>query len=71
MRRPLMLAAAGVCVFVIVAATMLKFLPQPHKESDYMVIGSVATLVALVVMFIVLISTSMRAKDVFFRRRRK
>ena len=71
MRRPLMLAAAGLCVFVIVAATMLKFLPQPHKESDYMVIGSVATLVALVVMFIVLISTSMRAKDVFFRRRKK
>ena len=71
MRRPLMLAAAGVCVFVIVAATMLKFLPQPHKESDYLVIGSVATLVALVVMFIVLISTSMRAKDVFFRRRKK
>ena len=71
MRRPLMLAAAGVCVFVIVAATMLKFLPLPHKESDYMVIGSVATLVALVVMFIVLISTSMRAKDVFFRRRKK
>jgi len=71
MRRPLMLAAAGVCVFVIVAATMLKFVPQPHKESDYMVIGSVATLVALVVMFIVLISTSMRAKDVFFRRRKK
>jgi Na+/melibiose symporter-like transporter len=71
MRRPLMLAAAGLCVFVIVAATMLKFLPEPHKESDYMVIGSVATLVALVVMFIVLISTSMRAKDVFFRRRKK
>ena len=71
MRRPLMLAAAGLCVFVIVAATMLKFVPQPHKESDYMVIGSVATLVALVVMFIVLISTSMRAKDVFFRRRKK
>ena len=71
MRRPLMLAAAGVCVFVIVAATMLKFLPEPHKDSDYLVIGSVATLVALVVMFIVLISTSMRAKDVFFRRRKK
>ncbi|HEV8146153.1 MAG TPA: hypothetical protein VGP79_07230 [Bryobacteraceae bacterium] len=71
MRRPLMLAAAGVCVFVIVAATMLKFLPEPHKDSDYLVIGSVATLVALVVMFIVLLSTSMRAKDVFFRRRRK
>jgi len=71
MSRPLMLAAAGVCVFVIVAATMLKFLPEPHKDSDYLVIGSVATLVALVVMFIVLISTSMRAKDVFFRRRKK
>lgn len=71
MRRPLMLAAAGVCVFVIVAATMLKFLPEPHKDSDYLVIGSVATLVSMLVLFVTLILTRMKSSDTFYKRRRK
>ena len=69
--RALMLAAAALCVFTIVAAAMLKLMPEPLKESDYLIIGSVATLVALLVLFLVLISTSVKARDVFFRRRRK
>jgi hypothetical protein len=69
--RALMLAAAALCVFTIVAAAMLKLMPEPLKESDYLIIGSVATLVALLVLFLVLISTSIKARDVFFRRRRK
>ena len=40
------------------------------KESDYMVIGSVATLVALLVLFLVMVSTT-KSRDVFFKRRRK
>ncbi len=71
MRRGLMLALAGVCVFVVVAAILLKLMPEPLKESDYMVIGSVATLVALLVLFIVLLSTSMKSSDIFFKRRKK
>jgi hypothetical protein len=55
----------------VVSAVMLKLMPVPFKESDYMVIGSVATLVALGVVFGVLISTTMKASDIFFKKRRK
>jgi hypothetical protein len=71
MKRGLMLGALAVCVFVVVAAIMLKLMPAPFKESDYMVIGSVSTLVALGVLFLVLISTTMKSSDIFFKKRRK
>jgi len=71
MRRGLMLGAAALCVFVVVAALMLKLMPAPLKESDYMVIGSVATLVALGVLFLVLVSTTLKSSDIFFKKRRK
>ncbi|HEV1283681.1 MAG TPA: hypothetical protein VNU44_00145 [Bryobacteraceae bacterium] len=71
MKRGLMLGAAALCVFVVVAAVMLKLMPAPLKESDYMVIGSVATLLALGVLFLVLVSTTLKSSDVFFKKRRK
>ncbi len=66
-----MLGGLAVCVFVVVAAVMLKFMPAPLKESDYMVIGSVATLMALGAVFLLLVSTTMKSTDVFFKKRRK
>lgn len=71
MKRGLMLGGLGVCVFVVVAALMLQFMPAPLKESDYMVIGSVATLLALGAVFLVLVSTTLKATDIFFKKRRK
>jgi hypothetical protein len=71
MPRAFSLALAGVCVFVIVASIMLKVMPGPLKDSDYMVIGSVATLVALLVLFLALLSTSMKSSNVFFKKRKK
>jgi hypothetical protein len=71
MKRGLMLGAGALCVFVVIAAIMLKVMPSPLKESDYMVIGSVATLVALGVVFLVLVSTTMKSSDIFFKKRRK
>ena len=70
MPRPWVLAAAGVCVFIVVAAVMLKVMPAPLRDYDYMIAGSVATLVALLVLFLVLIAT-MRSSDIFFKRRKK
>ena len=70
MKRGVMLGVAAVCVFVLVAALMLKVMPAPLKESDYIVIGSVATLVALGVVFVTLISTT-KSSDVFFKKRKK
>jgi hypothetical protein len=71
MKRGLMLAGIAVCVFVVVAAIMLKLMPGPLKEFDYMVIGSVATLLALGAVFLMLVSSTMKSSDVFFKKRRK
>jgi hypothetical protein len=71
MKRGLTLGALVVCVFVVVSAVMARLMPSPMKESDYMVIGSVATLVSLGVVFAVLVSTTMKSGDIFFKKRRK
>lgn len=70
MPRPLALGLAGICVFAIVAAVMIRVMPPPLAESDYLVIGSVATLVALLVTFLVMIAGT-KSSDVFFRKRKK
>ena len=70
MRRGFMLALAVGLVFAAVAGVMVKVLPAPLKDSDYLVVGSVATLVALLVLFVALISTT-KSSNVFFKRRRK
>jgi drug/metabolite transporter (DMT)-like permease len=70
MPRGWMLAASGLCMFAVVSVVMLKVMPGPLKDFDYMVIGSVATLVALMVVFVVIISTG-KSRDVFFKKRKK
>jgi predicted outer membrane lipoprotein len=71
MRRGLVLGLAVACVFVVVAAVMLRLMPAPLRESDYLVIGSVATLVSLLALFVVLVSTTMKSSDIFFKKRKK
>jgi len=71
MQRPLVLALGTLALFGVTAVIMLRFMPGPLKDSDYLVVGSVSTLVALLALFMALISTTMKSKDVFFRRRRK
>ena len=71
MGRPLLLGTAGLMVFAVVAAVMIRLMPGPLKESDYMVVGSVATLVALLALFLAHVSTGSKSKDVFFKRRKK
>jgi hypothetical protein len=70
MPRGWMLGLAGVCVFAVVVGVMLSVMPAPLKDSDYMVIGSVATLVALLIVFLVVISTT-KSRNVFFKKRPK
>jgi ABC-type Fe3+-siderophore transport system permease subunit len=71
MRRPLLLAFGAICIFAVVAALMLKLMPPPLKDSDYMVIGSVATLVTLLALFFGLAFTAGGPSNVFFKKRRK
>ncbi len=71
MPRILVLILAGLCIFTVVAAIMIKVMPAPLKDSDYLVIGSVATLVSLLTLFFGLVSTSLKSSDTFFKRRKK
>lgn len=69
-QRYILLGLAAICVFVLIAAVMLKLMPAPLHDFDYMVIGSVSTLAALFVLFLTVISTS-KSSNVFFKKRRK
>ena len=71
MGRTLALVLAVVMVFAAVAAIMLKLMPAPLKDADYLIIGSVATLVSLLALFVVVVTTSGQASSVFFKRRKK
>jgi xanthine/uracil permease len=69
--KAIALAAAIVIVFGIVVVAGLRLLPSPHTDSDYLVVGSVATFVALGVLFLALITTWIKTPNVFFKRREK
>jgi uncharacterized membrane protein len=71
MVRTISLSLALVFVFAAVAGIMLKVMPAPLKDSDYLIIGSVSTMVSLLLLFVLLIATSGKASTVFFKRRRK
>jgi hypothetical protein len=69
--RPLLLVLATLCVFVVVTAILLQLMPGPLKSMDYFVIGTVSTLMSLLALFLVIVSTSSVARNVFFKRRKK
>ena len=74
MARTRILGLAVLVIFVTVTAILLKLMPGPRKDSDYLVIGSVATLVSLAAVFVLVTSTtrkSSKTSGVFFKRRRK
>jgi amino acid transporter len=69
--RQIILILGGVCVFAVAAAVIVAIMPSPLKDTDYLVIGSIATLVSLLVMFLVLIATRLKSPDPFLKKRRK
>jgi len=71
MARTLSLAFALVFIFAAVAGIMLRVMPAPLKDSDYLIIGSVATLVSLLILFVLVVATSGNRSGVFFKRRKK
>jgi hypothetical protein len=68
MGRLAMLFGAAAIVFAVTVALGLKILPEPHSETDYLVVGSVATFFSLGVLFAVLITTWIKSPAVFFKK---
>ena len=64
--RPLFLAAIIVVVFAVCVSGLLQIIRGPHTPFDYLVIGSLATLVTLVILFAIVVGI---APGTFFRRK--
>jgi hypothetical protein len=57
MNRTLGLTLGMVLIFGVTVAILLAVMPGPHKSTDYLVIGCVATLLCLLLLFVVLVNT--------------
>ena len=55
MNRTLSLAGIVVAVFMATVTILLFLLPGPHAPTDYLVIGAVATLLCLLLVFVLLV----------------
>ena len=62
MNRTIALAALLALLFAGTIALLVNVMPGPHKPMDYLVIGAVATLLCLVVLFVVLIKLPQKRK---------
>ena len=73
MAKTRILGLAVMAIFVVVTTILLKAMPGPRKDSDYLVIGSIATLVSLAAVFVLVTTTGRPGKfsDIFFKKRRK
>lgn len=68
--RAAVLAAGMVIVFAAVALILTRIIPPPRKETDYLVIGTLATFASLALLFVVLITTYMRDPSAMFKRKK-
>lgn len=66
-----MLSVAAFLVFGVVAAVLLRLLPGPHRPTDYLLVGTAATLSALVALFVAVVTGWLKMRDIFYRRRPK
>ena len=71
MPRKLLVVVGLLAVFVVVATLMVAMMPKPAANSDYLVAGSVATLVTLAVAFFFVVRNNPDQGAVFLKKRKK
>jgi|HubBroStandDraft_1064217.scaffolds.fasta_scaffold00114_46 hypothetical protein len=49
--RPAALAASACLAFAVFAVALIRVLPAPHGRADYLIVGTLATLAALIAIF--------------------
>jgi hypothetical protein len=49
--RPAALAASACLAFTIFAVALIRVLPTPHGRADYLIVGTLSTLAALITIF--------------------
>jgi len=53
--RFLTLGAGIVVLFVATIAVLLKVIPEPHRNLDYLVIGAVATFLSMILLWVAMV----------------
>lgn len=73
MRRavPVLIGGGAVVVFAATVMVLFDVLPGPRTRTDYLVIGSIATLAALGLLFAGWVARRAGQGELFWRRRRK
>jgi Na+/melibiose symporter-like transporter len=61
MNRTLALTLGMLMIFAVTVTILLAVMPGPHKSTDYLVIGCVATLLCLLLLFVVVINSPKRS----------
>jgi hypothetical protein len=61
MNRTLALSLGMAMIFGVTVAVLWNVMPGPHKPTDALVIGCVATLLCLLLLFVVLVNTAKRS----------
>ena len=49
--RPVALALSAALAFLVFALALNRVLPSPHTRADYLIVGTLATLAALITIF--------------------
>ena len=57
-------------LFPMTVLVLLRILPGPHKPTDFLVVGTLATFFCLAVLFLVNAATKGETKDTFYRKRK-
>lgn len=65
------LTGAAICIFTVSTFLGLQLIPGPHSQIDYLVVGSISTLLSLCVLFAMLLTTMMKLPNPFYRKRLK
>lgn len=60
MNRTAGLAIGLVFLFIATVAVLATLMPGPHKPTDYLVFGAVATLLCLLLLFVVAMKTTQK-----------
>ena len=65
------LVALATLAFATVAGGLLAVYPEPRRQTDYLVIGTLATFASLLSIFAIVVTGVFRPSDGFFFKRRK
>jgi multisubunit Na+/H+ antiporter MnhF subunit len=71
MGKKLTLGIACPLVFIGAVIILLRFMPGPRQPTDYVVIGTVATLVCILLAFMVFLSGSRKRSQLFYKRKQR